>query len=418
MESAFSYTRTCDELHLVSGQGMGLLHDLWISRRPLAGFGLMAFAWASFFAQMPVLKEAIGASDGTYGTVLLIASLAAVTAMWLAPFADRAAGRFALPFFSLMLAVGMLGAGASASIVLFTLSMTLASIAAGVVDVLANVRISEAEQASGRPLMNLNHAFYSLSYGAAALATGAFRELDWTPFDIFVLLVLVTALLSWVMVEPSTKPKPAPASEARASVSVARGLTLLGGAVVLVAFLVEASAEGWSALHLERTLGGDPSEGALGPAILGLTMGVGRLAGHFLSRHAPELKLMAVASLVAGIGLVIAGVAPGLTVAYIGFGLAGLGVSVIAPLALALIGRTVAPQARLDTISRVSVMGYGAYFFGPPLMGFTSEAFGLRAGFILVAAIMFSTALLLLPALGRSANAHPASGRSADHPLP
>jgi len=418
MESAFSHASTCDDLSSVSGQGMGLLYDLWISRRPLAGFGLMAFAWAAFFAQMPVLKQAINASDGTYGTVLLVASLAAVTAMWLAPFADRAAGRVALPFFSLLLALGMLGAGASASILLFTLAMTIASIAAGAVDVLANVRISEAEQASGRPLMNLNHAFYSLCYSGAAFATGAFRELNWAPFDIFALLVLVTALLSWVMIEPATKPKPAPASEARASVSVARSLTLLAGAVVLVAFLVEASAEGWSALHLERTLGGDPSEGALGPAILGFTMGIGRLAGHFLSRHAPELKLMAVASLVAATGLVIAGVAPGLSIAYIGFGLAGMGVSVIAPLALALIGRTVAPQARLDTISRVSVMGYGAYFFGPPLMGFTSEAFGLRAGFLLVAAIMFATALLLLPALARSALAHPSNENSTDRSLP
>jgi MFS family permease len=173
--------------------------------------------------------------------------------------------------------------------------------------------------------------------------------------------------------------------------------------------LVEASAEGWSALHLERTLGGDPSQGALGPAILGLTMGAGRLAGHFMSKRVPELKLMGAASLVAAAGLVMAGAAPGLMVAYLGFGLAGLGVSVIAPLALALIGRSVDPAARLDAISRVSVMGYGAYFFGPPLMGFTSEAFGLRTGFFVVGGIMVVTALVVMPALARHAAAHQAN---------
>jgi MFS family permease len=255
--------------------------------------------------------------------------------------------------------------------------------------------------------MNLNHAIYSLSYGAAAVATGAFRELAWSPVEVFALLGAVTFVLAWIVVEPVSKPKPVPASEARASVSVARLLTVLGGSVVLVAFLVEASAEGWSALHLERTLGGDAYEGAMGPAILGITMGVGRLAGHFMSRRVAELRLMWAASLVAAFGLVIAGGAPGLMVAYLGFGLAGLGVSVIAPLALALIGRTVAPAARLDAISRVSVMGYGAYFFGPPLMGLTSEAFGLRAGFF-VAGIMVLTAIVILPALARSAAAHPA----------
>jgi hypothetical protein len=49
---------------------------------------------------------------------------------------------------------------------------------------------------------------------------------------------------------------------------------------VLVAFLVENAMEGWSALHIERTLGGGAAEGAFGPAILGLTMGIGRLSGR------------------------------------------------------------------------------------------------------------------------------------------
>ncbi len=386
---------------------MGFFHDLWLSRRPLTGFALMAAAWAGFFAQMPVIKAQIGASDGVYGVAVLMASLAAVTAMWLAPFADRAIGRWALPLASCGLVAGMMGAGASTALIAFACALTLASVCAGVVDVLANVRISEAEEASGRSLMNLNHACYSLAYAAAALVTGGLRELFWTPFEVFALLALLTLGLAWVMVEPATKPRPASASASRASVSTARLLTVLGGFVVLVAFLVEACAEGWSALHLERTLGGDPSEGALGPAILGLTMGVGRLAGHFMSRRVPELYLMAIASLVSAAGLGIAGTAPGLLVAYLGFGLAGLGVSVVAPLALALIGRTVAPEARLDAISRVSVMGYGAYFFGPPLMGFTSELLGLRAGFILVGVIMCVTTLFLIPALGRSADRHP-----------
>lgn len=394
---------------------MGLLSDIWMSRRPLTGFALMAFFWAAFFAQMPVIKAAIGASDGAYGTAMLVASLAAVMAIWLAPFADRAMGRWALSAASLVLALGMAGAGASTAILVFTLWMVLASIAAGVVDVLANVRISEAEEASGRSLMNLNHAFYSLCYAGAAFATGAFRELDWTPFEVFALLCGVALLLAWVMVEPASKPRPASAAEARASVSVARLLTVLGGVVVLVAFLVEASAEGWSALHLERTLGGDPSEGAMGPAILGLMMGIGRLAGYFMSRRVPEIKLMGLASIFAASGLVIAGAAPSLAIAYLGFGIAGFGVSVIGPLALALIGRTVAPEARLDAISRVSVMGYGAYFFGPPLMGYTSEFFGLRAGFIMIAGIMVVTAVVILPALSRNA-ADQTLRRNADSP--
>ena len=385
---------------------MSLKRDLWLSRRPLTAFALMAFAWAAFFAQMPVIKAQVGASDGQWGLAVFVASLSAVAAMWLAPFADRSIGRTALPLASLFLVGGMLAAGSTTTILWFVAALTLASVSAGVVDVLTNVRISEAEAASGRSLMNLNHGMYSLSYGVAAFATGFFREWLWSPLEVFALFFVITLGLSWVMIEPATKPKPSSRQEARASVSTALVLTMLGGGVVMVAYLVEASAEGWSALHLERTLDGDPSQGALGPAILGFTMAVGRLSGHFVSRRLPEVKLMTVASLVAAFGLALAGVAPTLVVAYLGFGLAGLGVSVVGPLALALIGRTVAPEARLDTISRVSVMGLGAYFFGPPLMGFTAEVFGLRTGFVLVGGIMVMTALIALPALARHAAEH------------
>ena len=373
---------------------------------PLTAFALMAFAWAAFFAQMPVIKAQVGASDGQWGLAVFVASLSAVAAMWLAPFADRSIGRTGLPLASLFLVGGMLAAGSTTTILWFVAALTLASVSAGVVDVLTNVRISEAEAASGRSLMNLNHGMYSLSYGVAAFVTGFFREWLWSPLEVFALFFVITLGLSWVMIEPATKPKPSSRQEARASVSTALVLTMLGGGVVMVAYLVEASAEGWSALHLERTLDGDPSQGALGPAILGFTMAVGRLSGHFVSRRLPEVKLMTVASLVAAFGLALAGVAPTLVVAYLGFGLAGLGVSVVGPLALALIGRTVAPEARLDTISRVSVMGLGAYFFGPPLMGFTAEVFGLRTGFVLVGGIMVMTALIALPALARHAAEH------------
>jgi MFS family permease len=307
-----------------------------------------------------------------------------------------------LPVSALIVGLGMLVTGLSSDLGAFALGMTLAAVGSGIVDVLVNVRVSEAEERAGRPLMNLNHAIYSFAYAGAALMTGALREAVWSPGQIFGLLLLIVLLLCWVMLEgrrPPAVPHPPLASGA-----MPHRLVLLTGLLVLVAFLTESSAEGWSALHLERTLGGGPAEGALGPAILGLTMGIGRLAGHFLSRQLPDIKLMAAAALVSAGGLVLAGAAPTLWVAYLGFGFGGLGVSVLAPLALALIGRKVPAQARLAAISRASVMGYGAFFLGPPLMGLTSEAFGLRTGFFLVAGLLVVAALVLVPALARASN--------------
>ena len=62
-------------------------------------------------------------------------------------------------------------------------------------------------------------------------------------------------------------------SEAELS-SVLRSLVLIG-IVIAIAFMREQAAEGWSALHLERSLNVCAALSAMGPAILGLTMGVG-----------------------------------------------------------------------------------------------------------------------------------------------
>ncbi|WP_300059395.1 MFS transporter [uncultured Roseobacter sp.] len=376
---------------------MSLLADLWLSRKSLAGFVIVGAAWSSYFAQMPVIKAAIGASDGVYGAVMLLASLGALAAMWLAPLAHRLAGRWALPLGAMLMCLGMLGAGLSAEIIAFGVAMTLASVGAGVTDVLANVRVSEIEARSGRHLMNLNHAMFSFTYAGCALSTGIMREADWSPAQVFTVLVGLAVVSGWIMLEARTRDLPEEDTSPDAPLP---HLLVWGvGALVLVAFLTEAASEGWSALHLERTLGGGPAEGALGPALLGLSMGIGRLSGHFLSDRLPTLPFITVASVVAAGGLLLVGAAPTLMMAYVGFALTGLGISVVAPLALALIGRIVPPKARLAAISRASALGYAAFFISPPLMGFTSELFGLRAGFWVVAALLMICIAVLVPVL-------------------
>ncbi len=377
---------------------MTFKQDLHLSRKPLAGFVAIGAAWATYFAQMPVVKAQVGATDAQYGMALLLAAFGAVAAMWLAPLCRRLAGGFAVSLGIVVVAIGMLAAGTSNTLVLLTGAMLLASTGSGVVDVLINARVSEIEETSRRPLMNLNHALYSFAYAAGALCTGALRQAGVGPAASFTLLLIVLLVLAWAARDV------APADEPSGQIGVApvsRPLVLLTGGIVLIGFLTEAATEGWSALHLERTLGGGPGEGALGPATLGLTMGLGRLGGHILAARMRDTTLMMGAALFSACGVALAALAPTVLLGLTGFALAGLGISVVAPLAMALIGRAVPPAQRLFAISRVSVIGYGAFFFGPPLMGLVAEGFGLRSAFLLISGLLCVTAIVLIPALAR-----------------
>ncbi|MFY0647501.1 MFS transporter [Sulfitobacter geojensis] len=380
---------------------MSLKHDFYLSRKPLAGFMAIGAAWATYFAQMPVIKAQVGATDGQYGVALLMAAFGAIAAMWLAPACRRVAGGYAVPLGIAFIAVGMLAAGASTTLVALTAAMMLASTGSGVVDVLVNARVSEIEETSGRALMNLNHALYAFAYAAGALATGAMRQAGFGPSVVFAVLLAILLLLAWGASDTAPTAEP----EGQGDTGTAPlTVVLLAGGIVLMAFLTEASTEGWSALHLERTLGGGPGQGALGPAALGLMMGMGRLGGHALAGRVRDTTLMMIATLVSAGGVAIAGLAPTVMMALAGFAIAGLGISVVVPLVMALVGRVVPHAQRLIAISRVSVIGYGAFFFGPPLMGLVAEGFGLRIAFITVAALLGMTAIMLIPALARRAD--------------
>ena len=84
----------------------------------------------------------------------------------------------------------------------------------------------------------------------------------------------------------------------------------------------------------------------------------------------------------------IAAAAPTPFVAYIGFGLMGLGISVIGPMGLALAGRLSLPSQRTAVIARVAVIGFIGFFIAPALMGIGAQTFGLRWAFACVAILL------------------------------
>lgn len=377
---------------------MQLWRDLYASRRALAGFIVVGFGWASFSAQMPVLKAQVDVGDGFWGTLVLLGSTGALMAMWLAPLVYRLVGAWAMLLGATVMVAGFVLSGMAQGPVLMGLALFLAAGGSGITDVLANAEVSEAEAEGGRGLMNLNHGLFSVSYALAAVAVGGAREAGAGPVAVFAgLAVAVMVLMPWMKLQDRAEHE----DDAATAAGMPYALVWVGGLVVLAAFLGEAASEGWSALHVERTLGGGPAQGALGPALLAFGMAVGRLGGHFLGGQLPPMRVMVIASCLAGFGLVLVGAAPDLSAAYAGFVLGGLGVSVIGPLALGLVGQAVSRRYRLAAISQAAALGYAAFFLGPVLMGYVAEGFGLRVSFYVIAGIMFVVAAGLLPLWAR-----------------
>ncbi|WP_439156384.1 MFS transporter [Yoonia sp.] len=365
---------------------MSIIHALVLSRRPAAAFVVIGLFWGCFAAHVPVIKAQLGASDAVFGTVLLGSAAGLVSAMWLAPRVDRVLGGRGMQVGVVLLAFAWLFPAHITLPLAFAASMAFVGLASGLLDVVMNARVSELEAAHDTPLMNANHAMFSVAYAVAALTVGATREAGIAPalvfagFGAFCLLLVPFMRMDVTVV----------AAEDGYAGRYPVWPIVLCGAIVLIAFMSEATVEAWSALHVERTLGGGAVEGALGPAMLGFTMAVGRFSGQVIVSRMDEARVVVIAALVSALGAVVVAVAPTPVVAYAGFAVLGLGISVIGPMGLALVGKLVVPHLRTEAISRTAVIGFSGFFMAPVLMGLVSQVMGLRVAFGGVALILMA----------------------------
>jgi MFS family permease len=372
---------------------MPILSTLRVARAPVAAFAAMGVLWGTFAAVLPDIKTMLDIDESRLGLLMFMTPVAAVLSMLVTPFVGAALGRAALPVAALVMCAGFALPGQTASLWLFPLAMMACGAGTGMTDVLMNARVAALENTRGLHLMSLCHAVYSFGYAGGAIATGAMRGAGWSPALVLGCMAVVAAVMCLPTIEPDgridglKRPKWPGAAHL--------GLVpVIGGGMVLIAFLTENAAENWSALHIEKTLGAAVGHGSFGPAAMALTMGVARLFGQALAGRISASQLLIGGALISATGALGAALATSAAMAYASFIVMGIGSSVIAPTAFSLVGQLADPKARARAIARATLLGYFGYFFGPPLIGLIAGAFGLRFAFVFAAAMLAAIPVL------------------------
>lgn len=187
----------------------------------------------------------------------------------------------------------------------------------------------------------------------------------------------------------------APVAERSFSWKALRPLLILG----LVSFVVMAS-EGavvdWSALYLEEiSLAPEYLLGA-GFLAFSVTMTTGRFLGDAISSRIGSYKTVAYGSGLAMLGY-ISILIPGTLLTIVGFGLVGIGLSVVIPELFRLAGQNREVESS-KAVSFIAGSGYSGFLVAPPLLGFLAEATSLRVSFasLLGATILVLAAILWL----------------------
>lgn len=341
----------------------------------LLAYAVFGSFWGSWAALLPQLKTTTGVSDGQLGLALAGIAVAALPAMLVGGrVADRLGPGRVLPACLFAFAVTAPLPALTSGLGTLLVTLVLLGLTSGSLDISVNAATAGWERLESDRLMAAGHAAFSIGVVVGSVCTGLARDAGAGALP--VLLVVGAVVAAAGLVQPAyrrtTSAEPTPRTRRRP----ARILLALG-VLVAAAFLLEDALQSWSALHLERGLGASPAVSGLGPGLFALSMAVGRLLAHVISRPGREQQVVTAGGLATAVGAVLLALAPNAPVGLAALVLAGAGTSVLAPTLFSAIGARSAPGREGADLSTATALGYVGFLAGPPLVGAVSAATSL-----------------------------------------
>jgi fucose permease len=256
---------------------------------------------------------------------------------------------------------------------LLCISLLFTGVFSGFTGTSMNALVSIVEKRDQQNFMSAAHGFFSLG-GFIGAGIGSFLILQFSNPSYHMLLmssfiVLTTLLLSknYVHVKEPTKDKSKESTNIFKNIKPVLGLSI----IAFIIMFNEGAVEHWSNLFLFDIVQVSESQAGFGFVIFSLTMTLGRFLGDGISKKIGSIRAI-------GYGLVIAFIAYTLIlvsdiyISVLGFGVLGLGISVIIPELFRLAGQS----KQLSTsvaISVVSGIGFTGFLVGPVLLGLISN---------------------------------------------
>lgn len=373
------------------------------------GFAAQGFVFAMILTSLDVFKQRYGIDDGTIAFVILgVCVMAGVgTAV-----ADRIArsthgSRGVLVRGLVVVAAAVVVVAVSPTFAVLVVGFAVYGVGLGMVDSGTNMQAVSIQRVYGRSLLTGFYAAWSvggiLGTVLVAIATGrvSVDPVGWT-----LLVGTVVALSACVAVRRSAWREPSdpvPLSvdgalaETEADVPgkpvIPWGPLLILGLGVVAYYVNDQAISTWSPIFMHEVLDSTGTLTKLGyAAYLAMTL-VSRLAGDPCVRRWGRIRVVRVASLVGGVGLVLVLTSHAPTQAVLGFAVAGAGLGLIAPLCFSSAG-LLAPGHADAVIARLNGFNYLGAVLGGVFVGFIGTASSLRWGFLVPVVLVLAVAVL------------------------
>jgi fucose permease len=353
-----------------------------------ASMNIMVGTWVLY---LPYVKSELVLNEAELGTALFFSALGLLLSIPVVPFLNKKIKE---------------GRSTQVGIVLLTLAFNLPLLApnytalcgslfligvfSGFTDISMNAVVSIIEQRDKQNLMSAAHGFFSLGGFLGAGIGSLIIQQQLSP-PLHMLFITGAVLCSnlflsshYLKIEDPESPTPKPKYKGIKNITPILGLAL----VAFIVMLNEGAVEHWSTLFLYETVKLPENQAAYGFVLFSLTMTVGRFLGDGISYKMGAIKTLTYGFAIALLGYVfILNTEAVLSIS--GFGMLGLGLSVVVPEIIRLAGKNSLLNAS-EAISTVTGIGYIGFLMGPIILGYIANWTSLTSSYLFLG----STAVL------------------------
>ncbi|GAA3219676.1 MFS transporter [Actinocorallia longicatena] len=360
------------------------MHHIGRARLAVAAiFTVHGAAAGTFATRIPWIKDHVHASAGGLGLALLAPAMGSILAMpMVGRLIHRIGGRTATRVFAALFCLVLALVPFAPNLLTLWFCLLLFGATAGSCDVAMNAQGVEVEQALGRSIMSGLHGMWSVGglLGAAAGTLAAHADLDariHLPIAAAVLVAAGYVIGFWL-----------PESRAAEDVEEPPHFALPGKAVLGIGFVsfcavfAEGAAADWCAVYLKDVAHAGAGVSASAYTAFALMMAASRLAGDAVVSRLGAVRTVRIGGFLSIVGGVLVVLARTPLPAIIGFGLIGLGIAVVVPLAFAAAGKAAANAGQ--GVAGVATITYSCLLVAPAIIGGLASITSLSLSFVIV----------------------------------
>ena len=358
-----------------------------------SSLNIMIGTWVLY---IPQVKEKLQLDDAQIGFALFCLALGLLFFIPIVPIITNKVGLGRSTFFGICIfSIAFIGPLIAPSYTLLCVALFIVGVFSGLTDIAMNTVVSEIERKDNVNFMSAAHGFFSLGGAIGALIGSILIGVFKVPFYhvlTMTIFVIVTNILLYKQYFKIEEAQQESEENVKLPLRKLKPLFILGF-LAMVIMGNEGAIEHWSSIYLTEVVNvNSESLAGIGFTLFSIMMTVGRFFGDGISAKIGSARIVILGCVLASVGYLFV-LLEGLISSVIGFGIIGLGLSVIIPELLRIAG-TAEKISALKSISFVSGVGFLGFLLGPIILGYISDSFNLKMSFVFLLCLTSSAVIV------------------------